>query len=111
MVSEALLAIGLLQEAMESVLLGLELVNPVLRVLAAVAVSMGTLGGLMLWLRRRFQNSLKGTHDAIQRRLHIPSLIIHLAFVCALLLGYAALWNEDTGALDHMAAELRALFP
>ena len=111
MVSEALLAIGLMQEAMESAILGLQHVDPILRVLAAVAVSMGTLGGLMLWLRRKFQNSLKGTHDAIQRRLYIPSLLIHVLFVTGLLLGYAALWNEDTGALDLMFRYIRSWFP
>lgn len=111
MVSEALLAIGLMQEAMESAILGLQHVDPILRVLAAVAVSMGTLGGLMLWLRRKFQNSLKGTHDAIQKRLYIPSLAIHILFVSGLLLGYAALWNEDTGALDLMFQHVRSWFP
>ncbi len=97
--SEAVLAVGLLQEFLENWILSLPTVPPMLRVAAAVAVVVGTLGGMMLALRQRLQDWIKGTHDTLTTRLPLPGLLSHLAVLAALFLGYCWLWDEQTGAL------------
>lgn len=97
--SEAVLAAGLLQELLEAWILSLPTVPPMLRVLAAVAVVVGTLGGMMLVLRKRLQDWIKGTHDTLTSRLPLPSILAHLAILTSLFLGYCWLWDDETGAL------------
>lgn len=104
--SETVLAIGLIQEALEAWVLGLDHVPPVLRVLAAIAVVAGTLGGMMLALRQYVQKGLHGTHAWMTSRL--PGLVAHGMIVFALFFGYAVLWNEDTAVFASIANGLQS---
>lgn len=100
--SEAVLAVGLLQELLEAWILSLPTVPPLLRVVAAVAVVVGTLGGMMLILRRRLQDWISGTHQQLTKRLPLPSVLAHATILLGLFLGYCWLWDEETGALSMM---------
>ena len=104
--SEAVLAAGLIQELLEAWILSLPTVPPMLRVVAAVAVVVGTLGGMMLAMRQRLQDWIKGTHDTLTSRLPLPSLLAHLVILLTLFLGYCWLWDDETGALSAVWALL-----
>ncbi len=97
--SEAVLAVGLLQELLESWILQLGAVPPVVRIIAAVAVVVGTLGGMMILLRKRLQDWISGTHGALTSRLPLPSVLAHALIFGVLFLGYCWLWDAETGAL------------
>lgn len=100
--SEAVLAVGLLQELLENWILALPDVPPLLRVVAAIAVVVGTLGGMMLVLRDRMHEWIAGTHDALQARLSVPSVVLHALFLLTLFAGYCWLWDDQTGALGAL---------
>ena len=104
--SEAVLAAGLIQELLEAWILSLPTVPPMLRVLAAVAVVVGTLGGMMLAMRERLQDWISGTHNTLTSRLPLPSLLAHAAILVALFGGYCWLWDDETGALNALWALL-----
>lgn len=101
-VSEAVLCVGLAQELLESWVLGLEQVPPMLRVLAGIGVVVGTLGGLMLWLRAHVERGLAETHSVITSRLPLPGILAHGLFVFGLFCAYAWLWDDQTGALGAL---------
>lgn len=101
--SEAVLATGLIQELLEAWILSLPSVPPLLRVLGAVAVVVGTLGGMMLAMRKRLQDWISGTHGTITSKLPIPGLLAHAAILLGLFAGYCWLWEDETGALSSVA--------
>jgi hypothetical protein len=102
LISEAVMAVGLLQEVLEHWVLGLETIPPLLRVLAGVGIVVGTMGGLLLVVRKSIQKGLKTTHSAVSQITPLPSVVVHLGIVSLLFLGYAIQWDEQTGALTAL---------
>ena len=101
--SETILGIGLLQEILESVVLSQDQIPPMLRVLAAVGVVVGSLGGLLVIMRKSLQKSLSKTHGLMKKLpIPMPQLVGHSLIHFGLFAGYAWLWDEDTGALNAL---------
>ena len=102
---EAVLVLGLLQELAQGWLLGRADVSPFLRVAAGMALSLGLLAGVALLVQRQIVAGLRTTH-AIGRRLPVPKVAIHAVVLVAIFVGYAWLWEEETGALTAFWALL-----
>ena len=96
---EALMAVGLVQELVVGWILTLNQIPPMLRVTAGVAVVVGTLGGLALIVRRQTVRGLGSTHRVVRKWIPLPRLGLHALILFGLFLGYAWLWDEQTGAL------------
>ena len=96
---EAVMAVGLFQETMVAWILDQQEVPPMLRVTASVAIVVGTMGGLVIAMRRQAVKRLDQTHKTVRRMVPLPRLLFHLLVLTALFLGYAWLCDEETGAL------------
>ena len=101
--SETILGIGLLQEVLESWVLSQHDIPPMLRVLAAIGVVVGSLSGLLIIMRKSLQRSLSKTHGLMKKLpIPMPQVIGHSLIHFVLFAGYAWLWDEDTGALNAL---------
>ena len=102
LLTEGVMAVGLLQEVLEAWVLGMDNIPPMLRVVAAIGVVVGTMGGLIMVVQRSIQKGLKSTHHVATQIIPLPSILVHMSIVFLLFIGYALLWDEQTGALAAM---------
>lgn len=104
---ETVLLVGLAKEALEDGVLALPAVHPLIRVALGIAVTVGTLGGLLVLFEQQIRRGLEKTHDAVQRLpVPTPEFAVHLAVLGAIFFAYAWFWDDRTGALDATRALL-----
>lgn len=109
---ETLLVVGLAQEVAEDALLAWRALHPLLRVLLAAALVVGSFGGAMLVLQQFVRRGIVRTHEVV-RRLPLPAPIVlaHAAVLAVIFLAYAWYWDGRTGALSalaHLASDAAA---
>lgn len=105
---EAVLLVGLAKEALEDGVLAWEVLHPLVRVALGIAVTVGTLGGLLVVFEQQIRRGLEKTHEAVQRLpVPTPELGVHVVFLVGIFFAYAWFWDDRTGAL-HAARVLLA---
>lgn len=104
---EAVLVLGLLQELAQDWVLQRGEVPPMVRVAAGMALSVTLVAGAALIVQRQIVVGLRTTH-AITRKLplRVPKLVVHIVVLTGIFLGYAWLWEAETGALSACFALL-----
>ena len=101
--SETVLVIGLVQAALNELILTHPSIPPLLRVLLGMMLVVGAFGWLIVWAHRQVQRTLSGTHRAVQNLpLPTPVLLIHLVVLGVLFLVYCWRWNDKTGAFSTL---------
>jgi hypothetical protein len=79
---------------------------PLARIALGMVVVVSTLGGLVIVAQRRLRRGIDRTHKAVRRRMPVPQVLLHGVFLAAIFVAYAAFWDQETGALDALAAHL-----
>ncbi len=99
---EAVLLVGLGKETLEWVVLEQSGLPPLTRVAIGMFVVVSTLGGLVFAAQKRLRVSLDKTQKAVRKRVRVPQALLHVAFLMAIFVAYAAFWDQETGALREL---------
>lgn len=110
MLLEAVLLLGLVEEGLEEWLLSYTALPAPVRVLAAMTLSLGLLGGMAVLVRKHLASGLQVTEKAVRRLpVPLPRIALHGALLTAIFLGYAWVWNDDADAVGEIVAWMSTL--
>lgn len=93
---EGVLLLGLAESALQAYVLAETRISEPLRVVLAMALMAGMLGGGALLLHRGLVRSMKAGHEVVQALpLPTPVWLIHPLVLAALVYGFALFWGFD----------------